>query len=320
MKNTAKTFKRVLPCVLGLGISALSILAPLGGLKKANADYLPPASGDYFPTIPSMYGYNISFSLPSYGENGYSTNVSVSLSYDNGQNPIYQYNDTFPVYQSINPDTTIYTRYDLRNENYTGNMWITAKYELGDIYLNEQLYEHIFGGCSLTLGGATSYEFAPIYCVATWGLVVYNLDTGLFQETTYNQTLASDTRLCEFRALSWEEFYSAYGFRGFVMVRSFNVEFTTRVTNFNDYVSYTLNHLSTPIETDYYRQVQKSGFIEWSPYSWRTATSIGLDTVSDGVSSFLNMEFIPGFKLWYFLLIGLGCAITGIALKFFLGG
>ena len=38
------------------------------------------------------------------------------------------------------------------------------------------------------------------------------------------------------------------------------------------------------------------------------------------VSSFFNTEFIPGFKLWYFLLIGLGCAIVGIGLKFFFGG
>lgn len=320
MKNTAKTFKKILPCVLGLSISVLSILAPFCGLKKANADYLPPASGDYFPTLPSVYGYNISFALPGYGENGYSTNVSVPLSYDSGQNPIYQYNDEFPVYQSITPDSTIYTRYDLRNQNYTGSMWITAKYELGNIYLNRQLYEHFFGGFSLSIGGATTYEFSPIYGTASWGLVVYNWDTELFQEIDYVQSFASDTRFCAFSALTWDDFYDAYGFRGYVMVRSFNIEFTTRVTGFNDYVSYTLNHISTPIDTGYYRQVQQSAFVEWSPYSWRTATSIGLDTVTDGVSSFLNMEFIPGFKLWYFLLIGLGCAITGIALKFFLGG
>ena len=321
MKNAAKTLKKVAPCMVGLAITAFAVLAPFTPPKKANADFLPPAENDAFPTLPSMYGYNLSFSLPAYGENGYLTSVSFPMTYEHGENNyIYQYNDEFPVYQSLSPAATVYTRYDLRGQNYTGNMWINARYHLGDIYLDKQLYEHFFGGFSLTLGGATDYEFSRIGCVATWQLVVYNWDTELFQTIDYVQSLGSYTRLCEFRSLPWEEFYTAYGYRGYVMVRSFDIDFITPVTDFNDYVSFTLNHLSTPIETSYYRQVQNDAFVEWSPYSWRTATSIGLETITGGISDFLNMEFIPDFKLWYFLLIALGCAITGVALKFFLGG
>lgn len=322
MKNAPKTLKKILPCVFALGITALSVLTPFLPLKKASAESFPPSSDDFFPTLPSFYGFTVSTGVNSNNdEEDYYTTTSYPLTYDNGNGTsVYQFDDMYPVYLRYTPDSSVYTRYDLRSINLTGSLNAYNRWELGDIYLDRELYEHFFGGASLSLGGATDYEFTEITYIASWKLVVYNYDTQLFQEMDFVQSGYSRTRFCEFRSLTWDDFYSAYGHLGYVCVRSFSIDFRVPVDNFSGYVSLTVNHLSTPVEADYFRNTQLEAWEEWSPYSWRTATSTGLETITGAVSDFLNMEFVPGFKLWYFLLIGLGCAVTGVALKFFLGG
>ena len=83
-------------------------------IAKVNTS-LPPAT-DSTAKIPSMYGFDISiYHWDLIEVNGYTTSYSFPLQYDNGIGErIFEYDDYVPVYISVSPTSTIYTRYDYR--------------------------------------------------------------------------------------------------------------------------------------------------------------------------------------------------------------
>lgn len=250
-------------------------------IAKVNTN-LPPATDDSLPTMPSMYGFDISINhFDLIESNSYTTRYSFPLRYDNGIGErIYEYDDYVPVYMSLSPTATIYTRYDYRQGFANTDLSVfdvRAEWVLGDTFVNEEWYEHFFGGFAISLGGATNYSFPTtnFRCVMT--VSIPNKDYGTYVDTQVEFTGQStgNNRYLEFNAPTWLEFYQMYGYESYCLIKDMIITFRIPTPWFQDYISITLNHLSTPRSYREFKELQDIASSTFGRYNFAAGQDKG---------------------------------------------
>lgn len=351
MKNTAKTFKKALPCMLGLGVTALAVLAPFTGLKTAYAQQgFPPSynanqqSTDFVSVYP-LQPFTLSAIGGIYNERVYQPNDYTIEFVEQYAYPVFV--DNSPVFEQTfyledgGSSVDLKATYDQVNFRlFSTTDFLNRQYAFYGVdianniplYLNEYLYSYFFVDNSnpfgvyfslsseyqnrLHLRAENSFTFAKF------------VDNSYTTESVKNEYFSNTAKVLRSGDIfpTWE-YLEENGFvvDGYVYLENFNYRVYVVVDRYTaHYIGVTVQ--KKPVDSQAglavteFKNYQNTGNELYKNYVLIPVDDIGLGVITNAVGAFLNMEFIPNFKLWYFLLIGLGCAITGIALKFFLGG
>lgn len=333
---TSKTKKRL--CLIACtALAVLSVLTPFTGLKTAKADSPLPPSVDlpaqsYVSTLNDMY---ITFGIvDNTGDSAYLNTVIGDFVGDGrGIDTLYglsveSANGTlYNGWYSISP-TDIFMRISkpITRDNH---LYLAVDYQGAPFFMDKGIYTDFIRAIGIysAQNGSSTFNRATYTVNATFYKPVddYTLDGNFSLSSTTlvkTQTFLSGGQNLEL--YDWD-YLEKNGFtrNGYVLMADY-------------YLVALMPCLDSSIATidialdAYYmtaqewQAFQREALEDFSPTIYQyipvPVDDIGLGTIASGVSAFLNTEFIPGFKLWYFLLIGLGCAVTGIALKFFLGG
>lgn len=345
MKNTPKTLKKVLPCAIGLGLFSLSILAPFTGLKTANAEqgfppsFNPTGNSTEFVSLYPLNAFTVSAIGGNVDNNEYNTAFvqQYALSPFVDSSTIHEKTYSLGEYGQVDLKATA-TEFNYR-------LFTTATYlnspnafygvELvldTPFYLNEDLYEYFFTSPLAPFGVyfSLSGEYAGAYSVTA----DYDFTFGKYQNGYYNTThIKGENTLPDSKVYRTTDYFPTWEnlvengvvYDGYAYLNDFSFRCFCRVSYYGfHYIGVNVQKKSTGstgglLLTDF-KNTQTAGQYTHKSYIKIPVDDIGLGSITGGVADILNMEFIPGFKLWYFLLIGLGCAIVGIGLKFFFGG
>lgn len=332
MKNCPK-IKKIAPVLaLTLPLALSAVLGAFSTLKTAKADYgLPPAdtgnvTDDVY--ISPFDSYNVLFTAYIATDNYYQVSSSNGFIYDNGYG-VDNYNFLIRNNNDGNPRYSTYTvnkrffDFEIEGESVGEYGYISAVlFNQRMTYCNEILFNYLYRNWRFNMT-VDSYNYKQEF-------VFYVIENNELVEKTYTETKKVDNYNNSLQyelGVSWSTLRDlGYVTNDFVCIKSCYLEIagfnnSWQNADFNVYRTGGLSDLDYISVFDY-SVIQSNGFNTFVPYLYveYPVDEIGLGVITNAVSEFLNTEFIPGFKLWYFLLIGLGCAITGIALKFFLGG
>lgn len=345
MKNCSKTIKKALSCVLGLGLCALAVLAPFTGLKKASAEQgFPPSfnpTGNSTEYV-SLYPLN-AFTVSAIGGNVDNDEYVVDFTQQYALSPFV---DSSTVHEKIF-SLGEYGQVDLRAtaDEFNYRLFTTLAYLDSPsafygveftlnfpFYLNESLYEYFFSSSTAPFGVyfSLSGEYGGTYSVtADYDFTFGKYQNGYYATThiTGQDTLPNSNvyRTTDYFP-TWEQLdENGVIYEGFAYLNDFSFRCFCRLEYYSaHYIGVNVQKKTTfanaGLLLSNFKNSQTAGQFAHRDYIKVPVDDVGLNTIGTAVSNFLNIEFIPDFKLWYFLLIGLGCAVTGIALKFFLGG
>lgn len=333
-------------CLAGV----LGILACLGtffSVKKvvsSKAEYaLPPGQvvGSEEAYISSLYGMDISFRIGNSSESLYGLSYSVPYLYEEGlgsfvyQGNMAKTNSSFSdIGFMMNLQQNSYNSLYLRFLTSLGQLdvddrflVVSFRYSNGLLYLNRDLYRYLFSLYSFSVYGLNTNNFFPYLLRCGFNFNKFT-EEGFNGSFVYSDEVSGNGKDFGLVFPFWSTLQDngLVNSEGFVCLSDFSFDVQLDVSNLNDdvvfFFSSNLDYMDAKILVSDFHLLQKDGFNSFIPYMYEKVPvdDIGLGSITNAVSAFFNVEFIPGFRLWYFLLIGLGCAIVGIALKFFLGG
>lgn len=357
-KNAPKTLKRVLPCVIALGCTALAVLTPFAGLKQANADFSPATGTSPFPAELSKDFFSFYNVRMVDGKNTeYGADVDIYDDFlipapivgDESSTNRVDYSCSFGTYAeyyaSDNKRVTLDTRYvSLNYTAETGGYALTSLMLKQPLYVNEDLYNFIVGRVSnspvrvrCTTGGSGLTSFYP-NAVATMRCNI--------AFTAFNDDMEAYTKFLRLSDVSlpldgsyynvsgylptWSQ-VEQYAVDGYLYLDTLYLEFSCRnlksQTNVLQPVTITLMHNTVYSEvpnfpTDDINEIQRAGSIS---YAYKNIKLVPVDDVGQkalwgGVFAFLETEIFPNFKLAYMLYIAIAFAIVMFFIKYALGG
>ena len=325
VKKRPKKGLKIICSVIGCAFALLSVLAPFSGLKTAKADELPPASLGGV-SVGTFYGFDLAFSVyDRINLDTYNLYWSMPLSYQFGQGK--QEYDYVIAYSDIS-NRSLHGTFSYDNGvifaglNLLGSMDLCGFFSMSlvdRVYVDSYLYDILIKSQSFLFNGFVGDTNYSLTCVIEYVNAddeIEMLSINRVGSINFNTTGALNIILPDYAWLDKK----GYTNDGYLCIASFDCILAGNLDG--GYVSYNVARSPSNYALSSYKDLQLSAEKVYLPrrYVKVPVDDIGLGVITQAVSEFFNTEFIPGFRLWYFLLIGLGCAIVGIALKFFLGG
>lgn len=339
-KTAPKMLKKVLPCVVALGCTALAVLGPFGGSRKANADYFGLGYvhiDDY--TLRTYAFSNATFSL-SYSylndatdgmiliantPNGFSSSGTDTIEHDLSVTGGYSYIEPFYCDMAMYPDD------GMDGED----LVVTASFNknVNAVY-NESLYRNLcrgssqypivmkldFSGRYSSLGNAYIGYAIKGYRLEDGNIVPYVYSNNqsvapiVDNPENFNISLRFDDVLPTFSQISNNG--------NLVYIESVTVSIDVDASYL--YGDTTLNivdnNISSGVSLADYRLAVSNFFEEFKVLDKRPVDDVGLDTLWGGVFAFLETELFPNFKLAYMLYIAIAFAVVMFFIKYALGG
>lgn len=343
MKKGSKIKKIVPALALALPLALLAVLGAFTSLKTAKADFPPVYNNESeFSTLTdtpfSLYetsvvrGANIDYGASDDGYARYSFDAPRFSLTQEGSINIFHSIDEVGMYGRVEYDMqtpstmrlrAFFDSSDINVGVYEGIQLTTYR----PFYADEGLYNRLIKSTLAPLRVTSASDYARdlrIFYTIHYDLLT---EEGLASRIVSNQTRTDANT--SFNVTGFLPIYDALTSSAleddYIYVRSVSLTFLlvyeVQTVGVNSRVQLTAGGTSpTDISYNGFNDVQTSAINFFYTRNVKPVDDIGLGVITSAVTAFLNTEFIPGFKLWYFLLIGLGVMITGLALKFFLGG
>lgn len=343
MKNGSK-IKKIIPALaLALPLALLAVLGAFTSLKPVNADYPPVYNQEselnsLADTPFSLYETNVIRGVSTeFGatEDGYGRFTFDAPRYslvDEGFISVSYFIDEPAIrgrvsYDMQTPSTMRLRAFFDSSEINVGGYEAIQLNTYRPFYADEGLYNRLIKSTNAPLRVSSTSDYATSLRIS----YTINYDA-LTLEGLTPRMRSNQTRITVGTSFNISGFLPTYtalteetSENDYIFVRSISITCQLIYENYapvtNARIQVTVSGQSpTDISYTGYTDTQTNAIDFFYTRNVKHVDDIGLGVITSAVTSFLNTEFIPGFRLWYFLLIGLGVMVTGLALKFFLGG